>query len=45
MRAVSSSLVGNIARGLKPNADWQMQLLNDAKEPVFRIRLLGEAIG
>jgi hypothetical protein len=45
MRAVCSNLVSTIARGLKPNADWQMELLNDAKEPVFRIRLMGEAVG
>ena len=44
MRAVCSNLVGGIARGLKPNAAWQMELLNDAKEPEFRIRLMGEAV-
>jgi len=44
MRAVCANLVGGIARGLKPNAEWQMELLNDAKEPVFRIRVLGEAL-
>ena len=44
MRAVCAKLVGGIARGLKPNAEWQMELLNDAKEPLFRIRVLGEAL-
>ena len=44
MRAVCSNLLGGIARGLKPNAEWQMELLNDAKEPVFRIRLMGETM-
>jgi len=44
MRAVCANLVGGIARDLKPNAEWQMELLDAAKEPVFRIRVLGEAL-
>jgi hypothetical protein len=44
MRTVCSNLVGGIARSLKPNAEWQMELLDEAKEPVFRIRMLGEAL-
>jgi hypothetical protein len=44
MRAVCSNLVGGIARGLKPDVEWQMELLDEAKEPVFRIRVLGEAL-
>ena len=44
MRAVCSNLVGGIARSLRPNAEWQMELLDEAKEPVFRIRVLGEAL-
>jgi hypothetical protein len=43
MRAVCANLVGGIARSLKPNGEWQMELLDEAKEPVFRIRVLGEA--
>jgi hypothetical protein len=44
MRAVCSNLVGGIARSLEPNAEWKMELLDDAKEPVFRIRVLGEVL-
>jgi len=44
MRAVCSNLVGGIARGLKPDGEWQMELLNDAREPVFRIRLTGQML-
>lgn len=44
MRAVCANLVSGIARSLKPNAEWQMELLDEAKEPVFRIRVLGEAL-
>jgi len=44
MRALCANLVGGIARSLKPNAEWQIELLSDAKEPLFRIRVLGEAL-
>jgi hypothetical protein len=45
MTAVCANLVGGISRRLKQNADWQMELLNEAKEPVFRIRLVAESFG
>ena len=44
MRALCANLVGGIARSLKPNAEWQIELLSDVKEPLFRIRVLGEAL-
>lgn len=44
MRAVCSNLVGGIARSLKPNGEWQMELLDEAKDPVFRIRVVGEVL-
>jgi len=44
MRAVCANLVGGVARSLKPNAEWHMELLDEAREPVFRIRVLGEAL-
>lgn len=44
MRAVCANLVGGIARSLKPDGEWQMELLDEAREPVFRIRMLGEAL-
>jgi hypothetical protein len=45
MTAVCANLVGGISRCLTQNADWQMELLNEAKEPVFRIRLVAESLG
>jgi hypothetical protein len=39
---VCGDLVGSIARKLKQNAEWQMELLDESKEPVFRIRLVAE---
>ena len=44
MRAVCANLVGGITKSLKPNGEWQMELLDEAKAPVFRIRVLGEAL-
>ena len=42
MTKVCANLVGGISRGLKQNAEWQMELLDEAKKPVFRIRLIAE---
>ena len=41
---VSGDLVGSIARSLKQNTEWQMELLDESKKPVFRIRLAAEAL-
>ena len=45
MTKVCGNLVGGISRGLKQNAEWQMELLDEAKRPVFRIRLVAETLG
>ena len=42
MTKVCANLVGGISRSLKQNAEWQMELLDEAKKPVFRIRLVAE---
>ncbi len=44
MKAVCANLLGGISRGLKLGAEWRMELLDETKKPVFRIRLLGEAL-
>ena len=43
MTEVCANLLGSIARNLKPNAKWSMELLDENKKPVFRISLVGEA--
>ena len=43
MTEVCANLLGSIARNLKPNAKWSMELLDENKEPVFRVSLVGEA--
>ena len=45
MTAVCSNLVGSISRCLKQDDHWQMELLDEAKTPIFRIRLIGESVG
>ena len=44
LTAVCANLIGGISRGLRQNADWQMELLDESKQPVFRIKLVGEAL-
>ena len=45
MTKVCANLLGGISRSLKQNGDWQMDLLDEAKKPVFRIRLVAETFG
>jgi len=44
MTKVCGDLVGSISRNLKQNAEWQMELLDESKKPVFRIRLIAETL-
>jgi hypothetical protein len=44
MKAVCANLLGGISRNLKQGAEWRMELLDEAKNPVFRIRLVGESM-
>jgi len=45
MTKVCANLLGGISRSLKQNAEWHMELLDEAKQPVFRIRLVAESVG
>ena len=45
MTKVCANLVGGISRSLKQNAEWHMELLDEDKKPVFRIRLVSETLG
>ena len=44
MTRICSDLLGGISRGLKQNSDWHMELLDEVKKPVFRIRLVAESL-
>jgi len=45
MTKVCGNLLGSISRSMKQNAEWQMELLDEARKPVFRIRLVAESVG
>jgi hypothetical protein len=44
MTKVCADLLGGISRSLKQNANWQMEMLDEGRKPVFRIRLLAETL-
>jgi hypothetical protein len=41
---VCGDLVGSITRNLKQDSEWSMELLDETKKPVFRIRLAAETL-
>lgn len=42
MTRVCADMAAGIARKLQQNSEWHMELLDEAKEPVFRIRIVAE---
>jgi hypothetical protein len=44
MTRVCGDLLGSISRKLKQNSEWNMELLDEAKKPVFRVRLVAETL-
>jgi hypothetical protein len=44
MTAVCADLLAGISRELQEDAEWSMELLDEAKRTVFRIRLVGESV-
>jgi hypothetical protein len=42
LTSVCGDMVGCIARNLKQDGEWQMELLDGSRKPVFRIRLVAE---
>lgn len=45
MTKVCGGMVGSLCQNLKPKSDWQMDLLDASRKPVFRIRLVAERLG
>ena len=41
---VCGDLVGSISRHLKQNAEWQTELLDESKKPLFRICLVAATL-
>jgi hypothetical protein len=44
MTRVCANLLSGIARSLKQDAEWHMELLDESKKPIFRIRLVAESL-
>jgi len=44
MTKVCGNLLGGISRSLKQNAEWRMEMLDEAQKPVFRIRIVAESL-
>ena len=44
MTKVCADLLSGISRSLKQNADWRMEMLDEGRKPVFRIRLMAETL-
>ena len=44
MTGVCGDVVGDISRKLGENGEWAMELLDESRKPVFRIRLVAETL-
>jgi hypothetical protein len=44
MTSLCADMAGGILRKLTENSEWQLELLDETKEPVFRIRIVAESL-
>jgi hypothetical protein len=44
LTSVCADMIGGISRKLKQNSEWAMELLDESRRPVFRIRLVAESL-
>jgi hypothetical protein len=44
MTRVCGDLVGGIARKMKQQSEWRMELLDESRKPVFRISVVAETV-
>jgi len=44
MRRICADLLSGVARSLKQDGEWRMELLDAASKPVFRVRLIAESV-
>jgi hypothetical protein len=44
LTSVCGDMVGSISRKLQQNSEWQMELLDESKKPLFRIRIVAESL-
>lgn len=45
MTKICAGMAASISRKLRQNSEWHMELLDEAKQPVFRIRIVAESFG
>jgi hypothetical protein len=45
MTKVCADLLGSASLGLKQDSEWSLELLDEAKKPLFRMRLVAESFG
>jgi hypothetical protein len=43
MTSVCADMAAGVARNMEENSEWHMELLDEAKQPVFRIRIVAES--
>jgi hypothetical protein len=41
---ISADLLPSVSRKMKPGTEWQMEVLDEARRPIYRIRLLTETV-
>ena len=44
LTSVCADIVGGISRRLKEDSEWAMELLDESRRPIFRIRLVAESL-
>jgi uncharacterized protein DUF6894 len=45
MRRICADLLGSVARNLKQDGEWRMDLLDEDNRSVLRVRLVAESAG
>ena len=44
LTSVCADMASGISRKLAENSEWQMEMLDEAKKPIFRIRIVAESL-
>jgi len=44
LTTVCAEMASGISRKLAENSEWQLELLDESKQPVFRIRIVAETL-
>ena len=42
--AIFADLARDIAKGMQPNSEWQIEIADESGKPIYRIRLLSESL-